>query len=248
MQRLAATLMSVVLVAACAASSIITTSSPGPTSTRTRHRRRLRPKSPVGPSTAPPAGTVQLARSTSREPPRTLPRPSPRPDAINAFGLELYSRLAAEPGNIVISPAGVAIALAMARAGARGETAAEMDAVLGAVASDEHAGWLNALDAALAGRSGTFPDAADKPYPVALRIANAPFAQRGMTLVPAYLDALASRFGAGLRLVDYRADPEAARRLINGWVDEQTEDRVPSILNPATSRKRGAWPWPTPST
>jgi len=126
----------------------------------------------------------------------------------------------------------VALALAMARAGARGETAAEMDVVLGAVASDEHAGWLNALDAALAGRSGTFPDAVGKPYPVALRIANAPFAQRGMTLVPAYLEALASRFGAGLRLVDYRADPEAARRQINGWVDEQTVQRIPELLVP----------------
>ncbi len=177
-------------------------------------------------------GDVGLARAD-------VPRASADPvdatsaaTAINGFGLELLRRSGAIDANVVVSPASVALALAMARAGARGETAAEMDAVLGAVASDEHAGWLNALDAALAGRSGTFPDTAGQAHPVALRIANAPFAQRGMTLLPAYLEALASRFGAGLRLVDYRADPEAARRLINGWVDDQTVQRIPELLVP----------------
>ena len=36
----------------------------------------------------------------------------------------------------------------MARAGARGATATQMDAVMRAVASDDHAGWMNALEAA----------------------------------------------------------------------------------------------------
>ena len=120
----------------------------------------------------------------------------------------------------------------MARAGARGQTAAEMDAVLRDLASDEHAGWLNALDQALASRSGTFEDLGGNALPVALRIANAPFAQRGMPLEPAYLEALAARYGAGLRLVDYVADTEGARQLINGWVSDQTEQRIPELLVP----------------
>ena len=53
-----------------------------------------------------------------------------------------------------------------------------------------------------------------------------------MPLEPAYLEALASRFGAGLRLVDYVAATEAARKLINGWVDDQTEQRIPELLAP----------------
>ncbi len=152
--------------------------------------------------------------------------------AINAFGLDLYRSIAAADGgrNVVVSPASVALALAMARAGARGETAAQMDAVLRSMGSDAHAGWLNALDAALASRSGTFKDDMGSPLTVTLRIANAPFAQRGMQLEPAYLDALSSRFGAGLRLVDYRADAEAARGVINGWVNDQTEARIPELL------------------
>jgi serine protease inhibitor len=178
------------------------------------------------------SGGIALARAD-------MPRASADPAlatsaaaAVNAFGLELLARAGSGGGNVVVSPASVALALAMARAGARGETAAQMDAVLRGVGSDQHAGWLNALDAALTSRSGTFPDATGAQLPVALRIANAPFAQRGMTLVPAYLDALAARFGAGLRLVDYKTDTEGARKLINGWVSDQTERRIPELLVP----------------
>ncbi|MFH0750627.1 MAG: serpin family protein [Chloroflexota bacterium] len=150
--------------------------------------------------------------------------------ALSAFGLDLYRALAADEPNVVLSPTSIALALAMARAGARGETAAEMDAVMHGLASDDHASWLNALDQVLATRSGTFGDASGASLPVALRIANAPFAQKEMPLEPAYLEALASRFGAGLRLVDYVAEIEAARLLINGWVDGQTEHRIPELL------------------
>jgi serpin B len=107
-----------------------------------------------------------------------------------------------------------------------------MDAVMHVVASDDHAGWLNALDQALAARSGTFKDEGGKELPVTLRIANAPFAQQGMPLEKAYLEALAARYGAGLRLVDYATQTEKARTLINGWVDGQTEQRIPELLVP----------------
>lgn len=152
--------------------------------------------------------------------------------AINAFGLDLYRQIAAGSPNVVFSPTSIALALGMARAGARGQTATEMDAVMHALASDDHAGWLNALDQALATRSGTFRDMGGNDLAVTLRIANAPFAQKGMAIEQAYLEALASRYGAGLRLVDYVANTEAARKLINGWVKEQTEQRIPELLVP----------------
>ena len=153
-------------------------------------------------------------------------------ESIDAFGLDLYRRLALDDGNIVFSPSSVAIALAMARAGARAETAAEMDAVLHSQGSDQLARGINALDLALGGRSGTFSDQAGKSLDVTLRIANAPFAQRGMELERPYLEALATRFGAGLRLVDYAGDPEAARLLIDAWFDDRTEQRIPKLLAP----------------
>ena len=156
--------------------------------------------------------------------------------AVNAFGLDLYAAVAAaDPdANLVISPASIAIALSMARAGARGQTAAEMDAVLRDLGTDEHAAWLAALDAALNSRTGTFRDRSGEEQQVTLRIVNAPFAQRGLTLEDPFLDALAERFGAGLRLVDYVAAAEDARRLINAWVADQTEDRIEELLAQGT--------------
>ncbi len=177
-----------------------------------------------------PGGDIAIARA---DVPRASADPAAASDAgaaLSAFGLDLYRALAADEPNAVLSPTSIALALAMARAGARGQTAAEMDAVMRAVGSDENAAWLNALDQALATRSGTFEDASGAGLPVALRIANAPFAQKEMPLEPAYLEALASRFGAGLRLVDYVTETEAARQLINGWVDGQTERRIPELL------------------
>jgi len=155
--------------------------------------------------------------------------------SINAFGIDLYRRMLAdgllEPAEgAVISPTSIALALAMARAGAKGETAAEMDAVLHA------AGWgalergLGALDQALASRDATWTDEEGAAHQLALRIANAAFAQRGMQIAHAYLDAIASTFGAGLRLVDYKADPEGARKLINAWVSRQTARRIPELI------------------
>ena len=150
--------------------------------------------------------------------------------AINDFGLELLRDATARDENAVLSPASIVLALAMARAGARGDTAAEMDEILRGAASDEHAGWLNALDAALAARSGTFKDRFSKDADVLLRIANQSFAQAGFPWEDAYLDALAARFGAGLRLVDFRQHAEETRLDINAWVSDQTEERIPELL------------------
>jgi serpin B len=165
--------------------------------------------------------------------PRTTVDPALAEDAaaaINAFGFDVYAALRTGDANLVFSPASIQLAMAMARAGARSETADQMDRVMHDLGSDRLADALNALDQALADRNGTFPDGEGTQHDLILRIANAPFAQRDFPFEEAYLTALAERFGAGVRLVDYATDPEAARQVINGWVDEQTEERIPELL------------------
>jgi serpin B len=174
-------------------------------------------------------GSITLARADVARAAAPSADASSAAAAVNAFGFELL-RAMGEHGDAVVSPASIALALAMARAGAVGDTAAQMDRVLHDAASDGHPTWLNALEAALASRSGTFKDAAGKDQPVTLRIANAPFSQQGLTLQPAYLRALAERFGAGVRLVDYVTATETARLAINGWVADQTERRIKELL------------------
>ncbi len=156
--------------------------------------------------------------------------------AINAFGLDLYRRMLADgtldpAKGAVVSPTSIALALAMARAGAKGETAAQMDRVMRSAGADALAPAMNALDRALASRSGRFDIyGGESSGDVLLKIANAPFAQEGMPLEQPYLDILASRYGAGVRLVDYRTDPDGARKVVNAWVKKQTAGRIPNLL------------------
>jgi serine protease inhibitor len=155
-------------------------------------------------------------------------------NAINAFGFDLYARLASHGGNLVFSPASIELALAMARPGARGATATQMDSVMHGAGADAMADSLTALAAALEARNGTFKAYDGTDQPVALHVANSAFGQQDLTFQPDYLNALASRFGAGIRLVDYKKDFEAARALINEWVSDQTEARIPKLLEAGT--------------
>ena len=193
---------------------------------------------PVQPTTAPPTSpAVPLAGVALANVARVAADPALAADAAsaaNAFGLELFAKLraGASGDNIVFSPTSIAIALAMARAGARGDTATQMDTVLHSLGADDHAAAINALDAALNNRSGTFTGADGKSYDLTLSVANAPFAQRDEQWQQDFLDALAQRFGAGVPLVDYRADAESARQQINSWVSDQTNERIPQLIGP----------------
>jgi serine protease inhibitor len=197
--------------------------STGPTSTPGVSRS----PAPSATVTAPVA--IDLARAD-------VPRASADPaaaqtaaDSINAFGFDLYRAVAAASPNAVFSPTSIALALAMARAGAATQTAAQMDRVLHSGGLQQQEAGLDALDQALTSRNQTVR-IDDTDLPIALRIANAPFAQRDMPLETPYLEALATWFGAGVQLVDYERDTEAARLAINGWVDGQTEHRIPELL------------------
>ena len=157
--------------------------------------------------------------------------------SINAFGLDLLRAMLADgtlkpDENAVFSPTSIALALGMARAGAKGETASQMDAVLHATGWDELGPGLNALEQALTSRNATWQDEyLDPPTrELALRIANAAFAQRDWAIEQAYLERIAATFGAGVREVDYRTDYEAARRLINAWVSSKTKKRIPELI------------------
>lgn len=156
---------------------------------------------------------------------------------INDFGFDLLRRL--DPsGNLCASPASIALALAMVRPGARGATATEMDKVLHGFGTPAQAGEIVSLLKALGAVTAfdesdpqATPDPSAKPV-VELDVSNAVFAQKGMSLQAAYLDALTSGFGAGLGLLDYRNDPEGARQIINKWASDRTKGRIPAVLQP----------------
>jgi serpin B len=191
------------------------------------------PPSSSNPSPTPstPSGGTGEARSSAL-------RRSPSSNAatsgaavVNGLGASLFGALAGGAPNLVFSPASIAIAMSMARAGAAGTTATEIDAVLAADASLHDA--MNGLTAALVSRPGSF-QAMGETVDVELAIANSLWGQDGLTWKQPFLDVLAAEYGAGLRLVDFVKDPEAARRAVNAWVDDETEQRIPELLAEGT--------------
>lgn len=180
----------------------------------------------VGPSTA------QAAELVKSDAPRAATDPASAAaaaKAVDALAADLYARLRSEQGNLVFSPYSVAIALAMTRAGATGETAKQMDAVLHAALAGDLDKGFNALDQELAKRPGKYPFG-EGTVDLDLSTANQLFGQKGFEFEKAYLDRLAAQYGAGLRLVDYVADREGARKAINGWVAERTKTRIPELI------------------
>jgi len=142
---------------------------------------------------------------------------------INDFGFDLLRRLDSA-GNLVASPTSIALSLAMVTPGARGATATEIDQVLHSFGSNGQGAEIVALLKSLQSKT-----TATKPA-IELDVSNAAFAQRGMTLEPAYLDALSSTFGGGVGTLDFRTDPEGARLAINKWASDRTHGRIPAVL------------------
>lgn len=175
------------------------------------------------------SGDAATAGEQRSERPRATADPSlaaGAATALNLFGTDVYRRLASDrpTENLVISPASIAIALAMAGAGATGPTLDEMVVTLRAGELDLHPA-MNALTTALAERART---------DVELALAQAAWLQSTMSVQPAFLDTLAEHYGSGVETVDFTADPERARRAVNAWVGERTNDRIPELLPPET--------------
>lgn len=150
---------------------------------------------------------------------------------INRFAADLFR--AALPGtpNAVMSPYSVLAALGMTAFGARGDAASALSTVLGADAVTI-AAQITAADAALdaAVQAGNVQKRDRTTSEFAIEAANRLFAQSGLLVRPEFLDALATGYDAAMQSVDFKADPAAARALINAWVADKTRKLIPNLL------------------
>jgi len=142
------------------------------------------------------------------------------------FVLDLMGRVEGE-GNLLLSPTSIRIAFAMVYGGAHGQTATEMETVLRYGGVDDVHEVLNAIDLALAERN--LPEGDEGEDPVELRLANAFWGRVDYPFRDDYLDLLAVNYGAGIERLDFGASEEA-RAVINGWVEERTNDRIRDLL------------------
>jgi serpin B len=140
----------------------------------------------------------------------------------NAFATDLYSRLSADPGNLFFSPTSVQAALAMAAAGAKGETAAEMTKTLHLDGTPEAGDKLGAFlrDLNAAGSKGGYE----------LSVANALWGLTGYPFSPGYLNSVEKTYGGHLADLSFTSDPEGSRKTINDWVAEKTHDKIKNLM------------------
>jgi serpin B len=153
--------------------------------------------------------------------------------STNDFGLDVFAELTTSDTNVVFSPVSVAVALGMTYAGARNDTAAQMSAVMHNELSDEafHAA-NNQLALDLDSRNIALHETAEGDKNVLLRLVNATWAQNNYEFLQPFLDILARDYDAGMKLLDFQADPEGSRQIINDWVAYQTEDRIEDLIGP----------------
>lgn len=152
-----------------------------------------------------------------------------------SFALDMYHAISAgnESDNVFFSPYSVSIALAMTYAGAAGSTATQMAGALDfqLPAAQLHPAFDD-LDLQLASRA--HGQSGDGAQPFKLNVVDSLWGDKTFTFQKPFLDTLARYYGSGLRTVDFENAPDASRQTINGWVSDQTDALIPTLLPAGT--------------
>lgn len=149
--------------------------------------------------------------------------PPDPPTVINRLGGILQQAMSAasdDPNsNLVISPFSIGVALTMASAGAAGNTATQMNDVLGITTDDPHSAMAALVDNVERNGAGSFA------------VANSLWTQNGLAIERPFSSTLADQYGVELETADFEGDPLAALQNVNAWVAEATADRIPMLLS-----------------
>jgi serine protease inhibitor len=146
--------------------------------------------------------------------------------SVNEFACDLYKKLAGAKGSLFLSPYSVSSALCMTYAGARGQTAAEMEKVLRAT-PDVHR-YMGALVNEI--------NAVPKDT-AAVSVASAIWPAAGTKLLPEFVQTVRDGYAAGVAPLDYKASASKAAKVINNWVSKHTNDKIKEIVNAGVLNK-----------
>ena len=185
---------------------------------------------------SPPASdsTPSKKATTSQDEPQPQSQPEIEPvseeaaaavfDDLDAFTVDFFARASGQD-NAVLSPASVALALGMVHAGAQGETADEIAKALhlSRPTAEVHGALATALSRW---------NAENERYELA--VVNRLFGEKTVPFEAGYLDLTRAVFGAPLEPTDFANAPDDARQHINGWVQEQTHDRIEDLMPPGS--------------
>ncbi len=179
-----------------------------------------------------------------------------------SFAFDLYRALSDGEVNLFFSPFSVSQALAIAYAGARGETERQMgDTLRFSLTQRKLHPALQTLSRVLRSRGNdrrTSSGSDEEDFNFRLHIVNAVWGQKGLNLARDYVDTLANNYGVGIRSLDFAAASEECRVTINDWVAEETEGKILDLFPPGTIDARtrlvltnaiyfnASWLWPFP--
>ena len=139
--------------------------------------------------------------------------------AVNGLTMKLYGEAAGSGENVFLSPYSISAALAMVYAGARGETAKEMEQALG-FSPAVHA----SMGSLISQLSSVSPDIAQ------LHTANAIWPSADKNILSDYRNRVATNYFSEITTLDY-SKPEAARNTINKWVEEKTSGKIKNMVS-----------------
>lgn len=141
-------------------------------------------------------------------------------------GFDLYQQLKGQKGNLFFSPYSISTALAMTYAGARGQTEKEMAEVLHFSLEQEplHSSFSK-LQSKL--------NAIQNKGHIKLSIANSLWAQEGYHFLDTFFELNKKYYGAGLNFVDFKKETETARKTINAWVEDKTQQKIKELIKPS---------------
>ncbi len=155
----------------------------------------------------------------------------------NEFALELYAKLRGKEGNLFFSPYSISTALAMAYAGAQGQTETQMAGTLHfpiiAKPGTELSSTLireKQQFASVFGKIIKDLNSRSKKGGYELRVANALWGQEDYGFLGEFLELIKTNYGGRLNEVDFVRAAEAARKTINTWVEKKTNNKIKNLI------------------
>jgi serpin B len=143
----------------------------------------------------------------------------------NRFAFKLFHQVqGGTTGNQFFSPFSISTALAMVYAGARNETALQMNQTLNFPVNNKfHSDYKHLLNRLHDGTEGK----------IKLNIANGLWAQKDFKFLESYFDIVKSNYNSELKNVDFKnyIEQEKTRNDINTWVEKNTNNKIKNILS-----------------
>lgn len=198
------------------------------------HQRDLLPKVSEGNDPSTRKGPAQSG-SRARDQPLTK---SEIQHGIRDFSLRLYSKESGrsdDDHNFVIAPMSVCLALGVARGAVAGESAEQLDQVLGLPPQSHAKATAEAIATFVAPSvESAYNEWTQATAEVTWASATGFFAGKGLEFNPDFVRRVGDSLGVAAQNQPFASDPARSGREINRWVQKETSDQIEGFLESRT--------------